>query len=140
MLRKILAGNFLLPIATLLDKNLFLFSILFCRLLVSFLESLNSSASINDFLCAGIERMAIGADVNANFRHRGAGNPFMSAGTFDLGFGVILWMDVLFHPIRYRLRLIATVPQLILLLFPVRYVTTAYLLRLSAMSLTGFIT
>ena len=92
-------GNFLLPIATLLGKNLFLLSIFFRRLLVPFLESLNSSASIDDLFCAGIEGVAIGADVNANFRHSRAGNPFMSAGTFDLGFGVISWVNILFHNI-----------------------------------------
>ena len=64
---------------------------------MSLLESFHSSASIYYLLGAGIEGVAVGTDVNANFRHCRAGNPFMAAGTLDLGFWIILGMDVVFH-------------------------------------------
>ena len=41
--------------------------------------------------------MAIRTDRSIDLRYRRTDCPSIAAGAFDLGFGIVLWMDVGFH-------------------------------------------
>ena len=60
------------------------------------LESVNSSASINQFLFAGKVRMALRANFNADRLLGGSSLPSSAASTLDDG-GLVVGMDTLFH-------------------------------------------
>ena len=60
------------------------------------LESVNASAGINQLLLAGVERMALVANLDVDLFLRGAGRERVAAGTGDHRF-LVLRMDALFH-------------------------------------------
>ena len=59
-------------------------------------EPVYTATGINKLLLAGIERMALGADLNTNVLAGGAGLENLAASASDRG-GLILGMYVLFH-------------------------------------------
>lgn len=63
---------------------------------VTLLESVYTSAGINELLLAGEKRMAFGANFNANILFRGAGSDYIATCTSDSGF-FILRMDIFLH-------------------------------------------
>ena len=60
------------------------------------LEAINTSASINQLLLAGVERMALGADIHLHLFFGGAGLECFTAYAANDAFAV-LWMDVFLH-------------------------------------------
>ena len=60
------------------------------------LETVNTSAGINELLLAGEERMALGADFNSDILLSGTGLDHVAAGTGDRGL-LIVGMDTLSH-------------------------------------------
>ena len=60
------------------------------------LEAINTSASVNQLLLAGIERMALGADINLHLFLRGTGLECFTAYAANDAFAV-LGMDVFLH-------------------------------------------
>ena len=72
-----------------------------CALCISFdietfLETINTTASIYQLLLAGIEGMALGADLHGDILLGGAGLDDLAAGAAD-GRTLVLGMDALFH-------------------------------------------
>lgn len=63
------------------------------------LEFLYPSSSVNEFLLACVERVALRANFNINPLFCGSDGEFVAAGAFNRGF-VVFWMDVCFHLIR----------------------------------------
>lgn len=61
-----------------------------------FLESVNASAGVNQFLLTCKERMAFGTDFNADVVFCGAGRDFVAAYAFDDSFFVFRMYSV-FH-------------------------------------------
>lgn len=79
------------------DRNAVLSS--FCASFVVFLvEFLNTASSINNFLCAGIERMAFRTNFNVHRRlaERGLGLESIATAASHCEF-VILWVSISFH-------------------------------------------
>ena len=60
------------------------------------LEAINASASVNQLLFTGVERMALGADINLHLFLRGAGLKCFTAYAANDAFAV-LGMDVFLH-------------------------------------------
>lgn len=91
-------------------KVIILFSVLFLQLSVGFkffgnsfgfkfrslacsaFEFINGSGGINQVLLAGIERVAVGANFNMDFRFSGACGECIAASTNEFGLRVILWV------------------------------------------------
>ncbi len=69
-----------------------------CRLLhaVTLLELINTSAAVNEFLAAGVEGVALGADFNLELALYGTALEGFTACATDDAFAVGR-MDVLFH-------------------------------------------
>jgi hypothetical protein len=63
---------------------------------VAFLEPFNTPCGVDQFLLAGEERMAGGADLRADFLLGGAGLKIVAAEAFDGNF-VVLGVDSFFH-------------------------------------------
>jgi len=59
-------------------------------------EFLNTSASLRRLLLSGIERMALGADLNVDLRLRGTGNEFVAAVASYLAL-IVLGLNALLH-------------------------------------------
>ena len=60
------------------------------------LEAINTSASVNELLLAGVERMALGADINLHLFLRRTGFKCFTAYAANDAFAV-LGMDVFLH-------------------------------------------
>ena len=60
------------------------------------LEAINTSASVNELLLPGVERMALGADINLHLFLGGAGLKCFTAYAANDAFAV-LGMDVFLH-------------------------------------------
>jgi len=76
---------FSLPIfLLLLDPDLL--GLRFNRFGATGLELLNASCDVHELLFSGIERMALGADLNADLFFGGPGNKRIAARTNDAGF------------------------------------------------------
>ena len=69
-----------------------------CRLFhaVTLLELINTSAAVNEFLAAGVEGVALGADFNLELALYGTGLEGLTASAADDAFAV-RGMDILFH-------------------------------------------
>ena len=69
-----------------------------CRLFhaVTLLELINTSAAVNEFLAAGVEGVALGADFNGDVLLGAAGFDHGAAGAAD-GRRLIIGMDAFFH-------------------------------------------
>ena len=69
-----------------------------CRLFhaVTLLELINTSAAVNEFLAAGVEGVALGADLNADVLLGGASLDDGAAGASDGGL-LIIRMDSFLH-------------------------------------------
>ncbi len=80
--------------ASFLDRSFIFFLSLFGH---TFLESVDATAGVEDFLFAGVERMAVGADFHLNFRQSRAGVPSMSTSAFDLGIAIVFGMNIRLH-------------------------------------------
>ena len=59
-------------------------------------EAINTSTSVNQLLLAGIERVALGADLNTNVLLGRTGSKDIAAGTADSGL-FVLGMDTFLH-------------------------------------------
>src|SRR5215470_17030963 len=59
-------------------------------------ELFDPAGRIDEFLLAREERVAFGADLHVNRRHRGAGLDHVAARADDLRL-FVFWMDALFH-------------------------------------------
>src|SRR5690606_29515514 len=59
-------------------------------------EALDASRGVHELLLPGEERVAVGADIEVEFAHRGARLPAVAAGALH-GRGGVLGMDVGFH-------------------------------------------
>ena len=66
------------------------------RLFVTAVEFIDPARRIDEFLLAGEERMALGADADFHFRTRGFDVPNFAAGTGNDGV-TVLGMDIFFH-------------------------------------------
>ena len=62
----------------------------------SLVETVNTSTGVNQLLLAGIERVALGADLNADVLLGGAGGKDVATGTADRGL-FVLGMDTFLH-------------------------------------------
>ena len=71
--------------------------------IITLLESVNTSAGINELLLAGKERMAIGADIYTKVFGGGSGLKGSAAGTLNNG-GLVVGMDSLLHNIFHLFR------------------------------------
>ena len=60
------------------------------------IEPINTSTGVNQLLLAGIERVALGADLNANVLLGGTSGKDIAAGTADGGL-FVLGMDTFLH-------------------------------------------
>ena len=60
-------------------------------------ELVDATGRVEEFLLSGKQRMARGANLDADFGHRRTGRKGASAGTVHAGFGVPLGMDLVFH-------------------------------------------
>ena len=69
-----------------------------CRLFhaVTLLELINTSAAVNEFLAAGVEGVALGADLNGDVLLGGAGLDDFAAGASD-GSLLVIGMDSFLH-------------------------------------------
>ena len=69
-----------------------------CRLFhtVTLLELINTSAAVNEFLAAGVEGVALGADLDGDVLLRGAGLIHGAAGAADRG-RLVIRMETVFH-------------------------------------------
>ena len=63
---------------------------------VALLEAIHASAGINQLLLAGVERMALGADLDRDVLLGRAGLDDLAAGAADRS-ALIVGMDALFH-------------------------------------------
>ena len=63
----------------------------------AFLEFLYAAGSINEFLFAGIERMAGAANFHMEFLAGAASGKGIAASANNFGFSKIGWVEVLFH-------------------------------------------
>ena len=72
-----------------------------CRLFhaVTLLELINTSAAVNEFLAAGVEGVALGADFNSDVLLGGAGLDDGAASALDSGL-LVLRMDSFLHAIH----------------------------------------
>ena len=59
-------------------------------------ETVNTSTGVNQLLLAGIERVALGADLNTNVLLGRAGSKSVATGTADRGL-FVLGMDTFLH-------------------------------------------
>ena len=59
-------------------------------------EAINTSTGVNQLLLAGIERVALGADLNGDVLLGGAGLDDVAAGASDGGL-LVIGMDSFFH-------------------------------------------
>ena len=59
-------------------------------------EAINPSTGVNQLLLAGIERVALGADLNTNVLLGRTGRKDIAAGTADSGL-FVLGMDIFLH-------------------------------------------
>ena len=64
---------------------------------VPLFEPVHSTRRIDKTLLAGVERVAGGADGYFKLRLGRAGYPMVAAGAFDLGGGVVSWMNIGLH-------------------------------------------
>ena len=65
----------------------------------SLVETINTSTGVNQLLLAGIERVALGADLNADVLLSGAGRKNVATGTANGGLFVI-GMDTFLHVVH----------------------------------------
>ena len=65
----------------------------------SLVETINTSTGVNQLLLAGIERVALGADFNADVLLSGAGRKDVATGTTDRCLFVI-GMDTVLHVVH----------------------------------------
>lgn len=75
-----------------------------CRLFhaVTLLELINTSAAVNEFLAAGVEGVALGANVHTQFTALGgAGDKGLSAGAADCTLNVLRMNSVLHFTIPH---------------------------------------
>ena len=63
---------------------------------VLLVELVNAAAGVNELLLAGVERVALGADLDGDVLLRGAGLVHGAAGAADRG-RLIIRMDTVFH-------------------------------------------
>ena len=73
----------------------FVRNLLFAQIETLF-KAVHASAGINQLLLAGVERMALVANLDVDLLLRGAGRERVAAGTGDHRF-LVLRMDALFH-------------------------------------------
>ena len=66
-------------------------------------EAINTSTGVNQLLLAGIERVALGADLNTNVLLSGASRKDIATGTADRGL-FVLGMDTFLHLVHLFLR------------------------------------
>ena len=59
-------------------------------------ETIDTSTGVNQLLLAGIERVALGADLNTNVLLGGTGGKSIATGTADRGL-FVLGMDTFLH-------------------------------------------
>ena len=69
------------------------------QIAVALLELVNTSTGINQLLLTGEERMALGADIDAELRLRGARLERVATAAGDRSL-VVLRMDTLFHSLH----------------------------------------
>ena len=62
-------------------------------------ETINTSTGVNQLLLAGIERVALGADLNADVLLGGAGRKDVATGTANRGL-FVLGMDTFLHVVH----------------------------------------
>ena len=62
-------------------------------------EPINTSTGVNQLLLAGIERVALGADLNADVLLGGAGRKDVATGTANRGL-FVLGMDTFLHVVH----------------------------------------
>ena len=65
----------------------------------SLVEPINTSTGVNQLLLAGIERVALGADLNADVLLGGAGRKDVATGTANRGL-FVLGMDTFLHVVH----------------------------------------
>ena len=72
-----------------------------CRLFhaVTLLELINTSAAVNELLAAGVEGVALGADLNGDVLLGGAGLDDVAAGASDGGL-LVIGMDSFLHCVK----------------------------------------
>ena len=63
---------------------------------VLLVELVNAAAGVNELLLAGVERVALGADLDGDVLLRGAGLVHGAAGAADRG-RLVIRMDTVFH-------------------------------------------
>ena len=68
----------------------------------AFLEFFYATSRVYKFLFTRIKRVALVAELNANFFHGAASDKFIATGTGHLAVGVVLRMDFGFHRYRFR--------------------------------------
>ena len=73
--------------------------ILFLLQAETLVEAINTSTGVNQLLLAGIERVALGADLNTNILLGGAGRKNVATGTANGGLFVI-GMDTFLHVVH----------------------------------------
>ena len=71
---------------------------------VLLVELIDAAAGIDELLLAGVERVALGADLDGDVLLRGAGLIHGAAGAADRG-RLVIRMDTVFHSHSPRIRL-----------------------------------
>ena len=61
------------------------------------LETVNSAGGIHDFLLTGVERVAVRANINAEFRHSCADFKSVAARARHFGFLEVFWVNFFSH-------------------------------------------
>ncbi len=78
---------------------------MFCQCKLSILQTvflvelLNTSAGLRSLLLAGVERMALGADLHMDLRLGGSGNELVAAVASHLAL-IVLGLDFLLHDLH----------------------------------------
>ncbi len=61
-------------------------------------EFFNAAGNIKQFFGAGVERMAVAADLNRHRFSSRANSEGVAAGALNFCRWIVFWMDILFHP------------------------------------------
>lgn len=69
-----------------------------------FFELVNSSLNVDKLLLTSKEWVAFGTDFDLNGADSGSSGKFVTAGTRNLAFGVVFWMDVSFHEVDFNIK------------------------------------